>query len=445
MQLAPQQEAGVKKAKKWWREEREHQQVFVVAGLAGTGKSTSLPFTIEEMGIDPSRIAFVAPTGKAARVMTTKLKEQGIDAIATTVHSAIYQPKPAKAEQLERDLQAYEVERVLILNGEHPNYPSSNRDAILAAAKEVEKQIETTKKNLDRAYDQDAPQFQLNPESKLLTGNIELVVADEGSMIGETMAEDLLGFGIPVLVMGDPGQLPPVAEKPGFDLYHADVMLTEIHRQAAENPIIRIAHMVRNGERPDYGDYGNGVLVIPRRKDDYTLDLDREAQVIVGRNKTRWKLTSKMRAAGGFEGLTPQEGEPLIMCKNSRQHLLLVNGTPVFSSIDHDDLEEGMSRFLIDVFDEDNRRFKMFTYQGLFEEHQAKVKGFASASKSAAFRSRITDNHVDFAWAITCHKAQGSQFDEVVIHDESEAFREDADKWLYTGITRAAERLILVC
>jgi exodeoxyribonuclease-5 len=151
-----------------------------------------------------------------------------------------------------------------------------------------------------------------------------------------------------------------------------------------------------------------------------------------------------MRRAGGYEGDTPGEGEPLIICKNSRQHPMLVNGTPVFSAIDHDDLDEGSDRFLIDVFDEEGRRYKMFAYQGLFEEHTAKVKGYASASKSAAYRSRINDNHVDFAWAITCHKSQGSQWDEVIVHDESGVFRDDADKWLYTAVTRTSGGLILI-
>jgi len=61
-----------------------------------------------------------------------------------------------------------------------------------------------------------------------------------------------------------------------------------------------------------------------------------------------------------------------------------------------------------------------------------------------AFRSRNTDHQLDFGWAITCHKSQGSQWDEVIVHDDSGSFRNDADKWLYTAITRAAERLVLV-
>jgi exodeoxyribonuclease-5 len=86
----------------------------------------------------------------------------------------------------------------------------------------------------------------------------------------------------------------------------------------------------------------------------------------------------------------------------------------------------------------------MFAYQGLFEEHVKREKNFATAAKPSAYRARINDNHVDFGWAITCHKSQGSQWDDVVVHDESGSFREAADQWLYTAITRAAERLVIV-
>ncbi len=444
--LSQKQGQAVEQAVDWYRNERDVQQEFKIAGYAGVGKSQILPFIIDDIGVAPEQIAFVGPTGKSARVMGAKLREQGYTNVEpTTVHSAIYQPKPQKAEVLEAELRTLEAERVTIINGEHPHYPpAASREAALAQVKEVEKKIEIIKKDLDRAYDQDSPKFQINPESRLVTGNVKLIVLDETSMVGESMAEDLLGFGIPILAMGDPGQLPPVGEAPGFDLHNADVMLTEIHRQAADNPVIHIATLIRRGERPELGDYGNGVKVIRRRDDIYTCDTDRDAQVIVGTNKTRWKLTSRIRRAAGYTEMAPQEGEPLIICKNSRQHPLLVNGTPVFSAVDHPDFDDGSSRFLIDIFDEDGKRYKMFAYQGLFEEHKEKVKGFSSASKSAAFRARITDNHVDFGWAITCHKAQGSQWDEVIVHDESASFREDADKWAYTAVTRTAGGLILI-
>lgn len=446
MQLTQQQGQAVKKVVDWFKNESEDDPTCGITGFAGTGKSTILPCIIDDLSIPIEQVAFAAPTGKAAKVMGNKLRSQGYPTAApTTIHSLIYQPKPMKAEVMERELKELEVEFGLLINGDHPGYPNSSPDALKAAVKEVEKKIEILKKDLDRAYDESIPRFQLNPESRLITGNIKLLVIDEASMVDVPMAEDLLSFGVPILYMGDPGQLPPVEGPCGFDMDDARAMLTEIHRQAADNPVIQIATLIRRGERPAIGDYGNGVHVIRRRQDNYTLDLDRDAQVICGTNKTRWKLTARMRAAAGFTGLTPQEGEPLIMCKNSKQHPLLVNGTPIYSAIDHPDLVEGDSRFLIDVWDEEGeRRYKMFAYQGLFEEHREKVKGYASAQKSSAFRSRILDNHLDFGWAITCHKSQGSQWDEVIVHDESGVFREDADKWLYTAVTRTAGGLILI-
>lgn len=442
MELSDQQGKAVRNVVGWFNSVSNgggDKQSHELAGFAGTGKSTILPFIIDDLGLTSNDVAFAAPTGKASKVMATKLVGQGYSgADCRTVHSLIYQPKMMKAEVLERELQETKALCMAIRNGA---VPESNPKVKL---KELEKVIEILERDLDRAYEHSNPRFQLNPESVLVTGNKRLIVIDEGSMVGKEMAEDLLSFDIPILIMGDPGQLPPVGEDMGFDLENPDTFLTEIHRQAADNPIIRLATMIRKGDRPDFGDYGQGVKVITPRQDEYTYDLDREAQIICGTNKTRWKMTSRLRREGGFTSTAPENGEPLIMCKNSKQHPALVNGTPVFSGLDHPTLEEGRERFLMTVYDEDGRKFEMFVYQGLFEEHLKREKGYATADKSSAFRSRIKDNHVDFGWVITCHKSQGSQWPEVVVHDESGVFRDDCDKWLYTAVTRAAERLIIV-
>lgn len=439
-QLSQQQGEAVKRIRDWYRNESRDKGTCKLAGFAGTGKSTILPDIISEMGLDPEEVAFAAPTGKAAKVMGEKLRNQGIKVYPTTVHSLIYQPRPQKAEVMERELAEQQMLYDGIRQGTIPP-PTGDYKADL---REAEKKIAILTKDLDRAYDINDLRFHLNPDSRLVTSPVKLIVLDEGSMVGETMAEDLESFEIPILVMGDPGQLPPVGEKPGFDLHNPDVFLTEVHRQAADNPIIYLATLVRKGQRADYGDYGNGVLIVPKKKDIYTLDLNRDCQVIVGTNKNRWKMTSKMRKEAGFDTILPGKGEPLIMCKNSRQHPQLVNGTQVFSAVDHGDAEDGLARFVAHVHDEDGALKTMYAVQGLFEEHQAKVKNFSSASKSAAFKARINDNHIDFGWAITCHKSQGSQWDEVIVHDESYVFKDDADKWLYTAITRAAERLVIV-
>lgn len=438
--LSPQQGDAVKKIRNWYLNGSAMKLVFVLCGFAGTGKSTILPDILDALGLSPSDVAFAAPTGKAAKVMGTKLRAQGIKVYPSTIHSLIYTPKAQKAEVLERQLA--EVNSLIV--GLKDGTIAAPTGDMAADLHEAEKTAHILARDLDRAYDVNDLRFNLNPDSRLVKEEIKLIILDEGSMIGKQMAADLEDFEIPILVMGDPGQLPPVGDEPGFLNGVPDAFLTEVHRQAAENPIIYIATMVRKGERPEYGDYGDGVLVVPGNKDKYTLDLGRDCQVIVGTNKNRWKQTSKMRKEGGFLSTLPQAGEPLIMCKNSRSYPELVNGTQVWSAIDHGDAEEGMARFLAEVRDEDGKKFSMYTYQGMFEEHIERAKNFATAAKSTAFRSRINDHQLDFGWAITCHKSQGSQWDEVIVHDDSGSFRDDADKWLYTAVTRAAERLILV-
>lgn len=438
--LTQQQGEAVKKIIHWFRNETEQKQDFVLAGFAGTGKSTILPDFVDGLNLTAEDIAFAAPTGKAAKVMGEKLRSQGFDVYPTTIHSLIYTPKAQKASILERDLEAAKKMAFDLRNGHVDPRPADMK----AAIHEQDQKIAIIEKELDRAYGQNDLRFNLNPDSKLITGKKKLVIIDEGSMVDEEMAEDILGFDVPVLVIGDPGQLPPVGGKPGFMNRTPDAFLTEVHRQALDNPIIYLATLIRKGKRGDYGDYGNGVLIVRPKDDIYTLDLQRDAQIIVGTNKKRWMTTSKLRKAAGFLTLSPQMGEPLIMCKNSKLFPRLVNGTQVFSAADHDELEPGDSRFRLSIYDDADKLSEMFVYQGLFEEHHHRGKGEPSAPKSAAFRSKITDNHVDFGWAITCHKAQGSQFDEVIVHDESHVFRQAADQWLYTATTRAAERLVIV-
>jgi exodeoxyribonuclease-5 len=106
MQLSDQQGKAVKSVVNWYKNgEYAEKQSHELAGFAGTGKSTILPYIIDDLGLTPSEVAFAAPTGKAAKVMATKLHGQGFTAAdCRTVHSLIYQPKMMKAEVLEREL-----------------------------------------------------------------------------------------------------------------------------------------------------------------------------------------------------------------------------------------------------------------------------------------------------------------------------------------------------
>jgi ATP-dependent exoDNAse (exonuclease V), alpha subunit - helicase superfamily I member len=143
------------------------------------------------------------------------------------------------------------------------------------------------------------PRFALNPESD--AADAKLIVLDEVSMVGEEMARHLMSFEKPILVLGDPGQLPPIKGEGAFTNIAPDIMLTEIHRQAAESAIIRVATMAREGQPIGFGNYDAHVAKMP--KGDITPDQAlRGGQLICGMNATRLQLNNAMRAAAGLAG-----------------------------------------------------------------------------------------------------------------------------------------------
>lgn len=408
-----------------------------VGGYAGTGKSTILPNILESLGFLPERVAFVAPTGKAAKVMRQKLKAQQYPKIDTgTIHSAIYRAKPAPIGQLEADLEEHEndlAEALMMSEGQ----PTA----------EVEKQrrlVNRLREELAMAYQEDKINFQLNPDSAIQMN--DLIVVDEASMVGRRMARDLMEFGVPILALGDPGQLPPVEDEPGLTANAPDFFLTEVHRTAKDNPIIHLSMLAREGKDLPVKDYGGGVEVIKRRDFDPVFDFDTRPMFLVGTNKTRWKINQQLRDEFGItesprERLGPQEGEPLIVCKNNRDNPGLVNGTECVA-LSSAEMHNGDAAFDLSFEDDEGLRYvDKRVFQGLFEEHYSKKKNGYSAPDRSAFRARKNAIQMDWAYAITVHKSQGSAWDDVVLIDESSVFRDDCDKHLYTGITRAAKTL----
>ena len=83
-----------------------------------------------------------------------------------------------------------------------------------------------------------------------------LIVIDECSMVDAELGRDLLSFGTPLLVLGDPAQLPPIQGAGFFTAGEPDAMLTEVHRQARNDPIVRLSMEVRSGNRLAPGKYG---------------------------------------------------------------------------------------------------------------------------------------------------------------------------------------------
>jgi exodeoxyribonuclease V len=273
------------------------------------------------------------------------------------------------------------------------------------------------------------PSFVLNEDSAVARS--KLVIIDECSMVDAELGRDLLSFGKPVLVLGDPGQLPPVKGGGFFTSAEPDVMLTEVHRQAADNPILRLSMLVREGKRLSPGAYGESQIV---KRAEIDSDMATKAnQLLVGLNRTRRAYNMRMRELFGRAGEFPEAGDKLVCLKNNHKKGLLNGGIWLVKST----AATRKKKLLMNVISEDDpaekpRRIGVLPefFQGLEETLPPVV--------------RKDSDEFDYGYALTVHKAQGSQWDNVILFDESYAFREHRARWLYTGITRAAKRLAIV-
>jgi len=277
------------------------------------------------------------------------------------------------------------------------------------------------------------PEFALNPESDL--ADADLLVIDEVSMVDEHLARDVLSFGVRVLVLGDPFQLPPINGLGYFtENVKPDIMLTEIHRQAADNPIIHMSMDIRDGIPLKYGDYADSKIISRRQVSrEEVLASD---QMIVGKNATRILYNNRIRELKQFPPLQPVIGDRLICLRNNRRKGLM-NGQ-LWRVEEVMPQSRTSQRIKLHAQPEDAGRRKADT---LIETHRS---FFLGTEDEMTREERRKYDEFTFGYAITGHKAQGSQWDDVYLFDESHVFRNSQDKWLYTAVTRAAERITIV-
>ena len=365
-------------------------KTFYLAGYAGTGKTT----IAKEIAKGRGQVCFAAFTGKAASVLAEKSCPN-----AMTIHRLIYKPKG-----------------------------STNGADISMLQEKVHKGIasEDDKTELRELMKTDGVSFETQEEAPILEA--DLVIIDECSMISQKMGEDLESFGIPILYLGDPGQLPPVFGASHLKKRRPDYQLREIHRQAKESQIIRLATQMRKGnfDALRYGEYGDVSIL---HKADLDWDLCFEAgQIIAGYNTTRRRMNKVARKRKGYTHVLPEAGDKLICVKNDHDKRLL-NGVTCVAT--HDSERMDMVATIYARYE--GRPIDDFCDPGPFEEHYGERHSFPS------MQSGLTS--FDYGYAITCHKSQGSQWDHVVLCDDRlQATNYDfRKKWLYTAVTRAAK------
>ena len=210
-------------------------------------------------------------------------------------------------------------------------------------------------------------------------------------------------------------------------------MFTEVHRQALESPIIRLATDIRSGGRLKRGKEEGLSVYQGNLTPDQALRID---QFLTGKNATRRKANQLLRKLQGKTGEFPQEDERIICLRNNRK-VGLFNGL-----ICHTDEEAE----LIDP----NSLGLTFTSE-LDREYtnlEAHTIGFTDEETlmTLPYRERAQKEEFTWGYCITGHKSQGSQWDSVCIVDDGFLGwkQEDRKKWLYTCVTRAAEELTIV-
>ena len=373
----------------WWYD--SNNQVFEVSGAAGTGKTTLVRYLIERIGLRMDEVLFIAYMGKAA----TCMQRNGLP--AKTMHSAMYK-----------------YERCLV------------RDP------------ETNKIVLD---DKGLPKMEMKfILKKSLGDNIRLVVLDEGSTVSEKLAEDLLSFGLPVIVLGDLNQLPPVMGKPYF-LQHPDVILRQIMRQAENSPIVYLSQLILHDRGLPLGVYGGSAVIHKDSLNEYNY---RKADIVLTcTNRLRSEVNNIFRTQiKKLKRLDiPNRGEHIICRKNnwnkSMDGIYLTNGCTGFvDNVEISSLKDGMINL---DFRPD---YASTAYKNLKVDFNRLMGKEPNQTNQYDFHNLC--NIFEFGYAITVHLSQGSQWDDVLFLAEQTSFPESTRKALmYTAITRAVNNITI--
>jgi len=397
LELSPDQASAVEAIQGWYM--TRNYDPLTLGGYAGTGKTTLLGQLPQYLprGV---QIHYASYTGKAVSVLRQKLP---VGASLSTLHRLLYHPQPRKVCKVSGD----DMSMPLALGWCAKHRPSDTANTEVEHC-EVIKKLDFTQRQ--------------NP----LDG-FDLIVVDEASMVSEKIWQDLTKWGVPVLAVGDHGQLPPI--KSDFNLMaKPQIKLETILRQAQGSPIIRMATMARLYGQINNKEYGPNCVAVPRRKmSDYQMDPDAGDLLIVGYNKTRNELNDAMRGLLDREG-GPKPGDIVICLRNNYEAGVFNGMRGRIKEIEPNPYGDAFA--VIEMLDED------FDYTG-----QIALQQFGEPKTQQQIGRWL--GLFDYGYAMTCHKAQGSQADRVMVINERLP-QTDHSRWLYTAVTRAANELIVV-
>lgn len=247
---------------------------------------------------------------------------------------------------------------------------------------------------------------------------------DESSMISREIYDDLCSFGLPMVYVGDHGQLEPIGTD--FNLMKKpDYKLEEIHRNAGD--IAKFAEHVRNGyPSRTFKCSDDSVRFLSQKEltDDMLTSVD---QIICAYNKTRVAINARVREALGYTGIL-NVGEKIMCLRNNRRQGLF----------------NGMQGIVRNLYTYKNKKCMDFEFDDfLIEGIRYDEKQFGQESYDIKM-GQDTPNPFDYAACITAHKSQGDEFDSVLVLEQKCA-KWDHKRWIYTAASRAKSNLYLKC
>lgn len=290
----------------------------------------------------------------------------------------------------------------------------------------------------------------------------KIVIVDECSMVPKELLQRLIKYNVHIICLGDPGQLPPINKNEDNHLLdHPHIFLDEIMRQEAESEIINLTMDIRAG-KPLARYQGKEVQVL--NKDELTTGMLLWAdQIICAKNETRIALNNQMRDLLGRSG-GPQDGDKVICLKNnwdiySVNDNPLVNGTigylkdsfSTYINLPRQITSDGQPKKL-DILTANFISDTEEDYGILNMDKQLITTGVPGLDwktsykmgRNWRFQDKIPDQFT-YGYAITCHKSQGSEWDNVLVIEEGFPFeKEEHKQWLYTAATRAAKKLVII-
>ena len=387
MILTNKQEQGLKIAVDRYKTGEKY---TTIAGYAGVGKSTLIKFIIAALGCDEDDVVYTSLTGKATQVLLKKGNKN-----ISTLHKLLYSWRP-------------------LPNGGY---------------------------------------FKTRVESI----PYKIVVVDEVSMVPKSLILDLLQYDCYVIFCGDPYQLPQISKEDTHTILDTPhIFLDEVMRQAAESEIIRLSMDIRN-QKPLVRITGKEVMVLDKSELSTGM-LTWADQVICAKNETRFSLNMQIKEILG-KGKAPAEGDKVICLRNywdtiSNTELPLVNGTIGYisnvyeSHIQYPSFLGGIRMPYLGVEfrsdSDDTYKIDIDKTKLTEEKNLLDWKTSYKINKNPRYKSTIP---LEFAYgyAITCHKAQGSEWDKVLVVEENFPFAvEEHSRWLYTACTRASEKLVVI-